>query len=222
MSRRSLREKIIESGVTTVHDRGFAASGVRDIVAAAGVPQGSFTNHFRSKEAFGLAVLNRYYEKTEAVIDATLRDGARAPVARLRAYFDAVTDLLEEVGWRRGCLISNMSLEAAEHSELLRERLVEIFRCLRQPFADAVRAAQVAGEMRDDLDAQDMAEVLLSAWYGAMLRMKVDRSPEPLERFKRVMFATFLAASPSTAIPADAHAAGNRGIGRAMKRTGTP
>ena len=194
MGRRSLREEIIESGVTTLHQRGFAASGVREITGAAGVPQGSFTNHFRSKEAFGVAVLDRYYERTEAIFDATLRDETRTPAQRLRAYFDAITELLAGVGWRHGCMISNMSLEAAEHSELLRERLGQIFRNLTQPFAEAVRAAQAVGEVRNDVDAEDVADVLLAAWNGAMLRMKVDRSPEPLDRFKRVFLATLLIA----------------------------
>lgn len=193
MPRRSLREQLIESGVTTLHRRGFAASGVREISAAAGVPQGSFTNHFGSKEAFGVAVLDRYHEKTDAIIDATLRDATRAPIERLYAYFDAITELLAGVGWRHGCMISNMSLEAAEHSEPLRERLGHILRALTRPFAEAVRAAQVAGEVRDDIDAAELAEVLLSAWHGAMLRMKVDRSPEPLDRFRRVFVATLLA-----------------------------
>ncbi len=199
MPRRSLREKIIESGVTTLHRHGYAASGIRDIVAAAGVPHGSFTNHFRSKEAFGIAILDRYYERTEAIFETTLRDAARPPIERLRAYFEAITDFLAEVGWRHGCMISNMSLETAEHSEPLRERLGEIFQGLTRGFAEAVGAAQAAGEVRDDLDAADLADLLLSAWNGAMLRMKVERSPAPLERFKRVFLSTLLAAAPGPA-----------------------
>ncbi len=195
MGRRSLREQIIESGVKTIHERGFAASGIRDITTAAGVPQGSFTNHFASKEAFGVAVLDRYYLKTEAIIAGTLLDEKRAPLERLSSYFDAITELLAVAGWRHGCLIGNMSLEAAEHSELLRERLVEILSGLTQPFAAVVRAAQLSGDVRMDIAANDLAVVLLSAWQGAMLRMKVDRSPEPLALFKRV-FITALIAVP--------------------------
>ena len=194
MGRPSVRETLIDSGVTTLYERGFAASGVREITSTAGVPQGSFTNHFDSKEAFGLAVLDRYYERIGAVVDATLRDETRAPVDRLRAYFDAITDLLSGVNWHHGCLIGNMSLEAAEHSEVLRERLAQIFATWTQPFADAIRAAQIRGELRNDLEADDLAELLLSAWHGAMLRMKVDRTREPLDRFKRVFFETLLVA----------------------------
>jgi TetR/AcrR family transcriptional repressor of nem operon len=194
MARPSLREKIIESGVSTVHERGFNASGIRDITGAAGVPQGSFTNHFRSKEDFGVAVLDRYLKRTEAIMAGTLRDQMRAPIDRLRAYFDAITEALAGAGWRHGCMISNMSLETADHSELIRARLVAVFDSLTQPFAEALRTAQTAGEVRDDIAPADLADVLLSAWHGAMLRMKVERSPEPLDRFRRIFLETLIVA----------------------------
>jgi AcrR family transcriptional regulator len=80
------REALLEAGVRVVHARGLAATGVRDIAIAARVPQGSFTNHFRSKEAFGLLVLDRYAERIDAIMRETLGDEARAPAERLRAY----------------------------------------------------------------------------------------------------------------------------------------
>jgi TetR/AcrR family transcriptional repressor of nem operon len=198
MGRPSLREKILEAGVTVVHERGFAQSGIREITGAAGAPQGSFTNHFTSKEAFGLAVLDRYVERTQAIMDATLRDPGRPPLERLRAYFDAIAGLLQDAGWRYGCLVGNMGLEAAEHSEPLRERLSRAFAELQEPFAATLAAAQAAGDIRTDVAADELAGLLLSAWYGAMLRMKVDRSPVALGLFRQVFLATLLA-RPSAA-----------------------
>jgi TetR/AcrR family transcriptional repressor of nem operon len=192
MARPSLREKIIESGVRTVHERGFAGAGIREVTSEAGVPQGCFTNHFRSKEAFGAAVIDRYHVHTQGIMDRTLRDPARSPLERLRAYFDAITEWLQSVDWRYGCLVGNMSLEVAEQSGLLRNRLVEVYGSLSQSFAETVRAGQALGEIRNDLEADDVAMFLLSSWQGAMMRMKVDRSPKPIEQFKRVLFATVL------------------------------
>lgn len=192
MARPSLREKIVDSGVRTVHERGFAGAGVREITAEAGVPQGCFTNHFRSKEAFGIAVLDRYHERTQAIMDETLRDQRRPAVARLRAYFDEITEWLDAAGWRYGCLVGNLSLEMPEHSEVLREHLVQVCRSLTASFAEAICAGQTSGEIRSDLDADDAAAFLLASWEGAMMRMKVDRSPLPLNQFKRVIFATLL------------------------------
>jgi len=190
MARQSLKEKIIASGVVTLHKQGFWAAGIREITAEAGVPQGCFTNHFRSKEAFAAVVLDRYHEQTQAIMELTLRDQCRQPKERLRAYFDAITEWLEDAGWRYGCLVGNMSLEVPEHSELLRKHLMEVCGSLTDSFAEAVRAAQAAGEVRSDLDADDVATFLLASWEGAMMRMKVERSPEPIHQFKRVVFAT--------------------------------
>lgn len=192
MARPSLREKIIESGVQTLHERGYSGSGVREITADAGVPQGCFTNHFRSKEAFASVVLDRYHQRTQAIMDTTLRDERRPAVDRIRAYFDEVTGWLEEAGWRYGCLVGNLSLEMPEHSEVLRSHLVEVCRSLTVSFADVVHIGQEQGEIRSDLDADDVAAFLLASWEGAMMRMKVDRSPQPIEQFKRVLFATVL------------------------------
>ncbi|HEX7116331.1 MAG TPA: helix-turn-helix domain-containing protein [Steroidobacter sp.] len=53
-----------------------------------------------------------------------------------------------------------------------------------------VAEAQAAGQIATTFAPDDLAEFLLSSWEGAILRMKVTRNAEPLERFKRVAFAT--------------------------------
>ena len=179
----------------TVHERGFATVGLREITAAAGVAQGSFTNHFASKEAFGVAVLDHYFDQIRAVIASTLDNEGRRPLDRLRAYFDAITTLFADSGWRYGCLVGNMGLEAAEHSEVIRQRLGQIFAEWTPPFAQAIRQAQALGEVRADLDAEEAAAALLEAWHGAMLRMKIDRTPAPLDRFRHLTFPALLAGS---------------------------
>lgn len=192
MARASNKEQILREGVELVRRRGFNAAGVRDITASAGVPQGSFSNHFASKESFGLEILDRYFAGVGTVIDATLRDERLPPLQRLRAYFDAITDRMEARSWHDGCLIGNLSLESAEHSELLRRRLAEIFGEWRQPFADCINEAAAAGQVHLNLPALDLADFLLASWQGALLRMKVERGPAPLERFKRIVFSTIL------------------------------
>jgi TetR/AcrR family transcriptional regulator, transcriptional repressor for nem operon len=72
MPRPSHKEKILNSGLRVEHERGYAASSVRDIIEATGVPQGSFTNHFASKEAFGLELVNIYYKDIELFMADTL------------------------------------------------------------------------------------------------------------------------------------------------------
>src|SRR5579875_2262489 len=108
MAKSSHKEKILTEGLRVVHERGFAGASVRDIVQAAGVPQGSFTNHFSSKEAFGLEILNLYVERRQEAIRKTLLNDSLPPLQRLRAWVDAADGALNQGDCWNGCLIGNL------------------------------------------------------------------------------------------------------------------
>src|ERR1700739_593927 len=120
MSRPSHREKILATGLQVVHQRGFAGASVRDIVRAAGVPQGSFTNHFASKEAFGLEILALYFAGSRHMIAQTLTNDAKRPLLRLREYIDANRQHVQHEQMRNGCLFGNFSIEVTDQSEAIR------------------------------------------------------------------------------------------------------
>ena len=168
----------------------MSGQGVRDIVAEAPAPQGSFTNHFRSKEEFAREVLDLYFDDLKRLVAETLGDTTRSPRQRLRRYLDIITDRLAGAEFSRGCLIGDFSLEAAPQSEMLRTRLAEIFAEWRAPFAACIAEGQGAGKIAATFAPHELAEFLLSSWEGAILRMKVERNAEPLERFKRIVFET--------------------------------
>jgi TetR/AcrR family transcriptional regulator, transcriptional repressor for nem operon len=190
MPKPSLREKLLDAGFHLMWKTGYAATGVRDIVADAGSPQGSFTNHFRSKEDFACEILDRYFAYVSGVVADTLGDATLRPIDRLRRYLDVITQRLDDADWSRGCMIGNFSLETSAQNERLRTKLSKIFAQWRAPFAACIAEGQAAGEISSEFGPDDLADFLLSSWQGAMLRMKVDRSPEPLERFKKIVFAT--------------------------------
>lgn len=190
MAKASLRERILDAGLRVMFRKGYIGAGVRDIVAEAAAPQGSFTNHFRSKEAFAAEVLERYFAHTKALVAQALDDRGLPPRARLLRYLDIITERLAADGFDRGCLIGDFSLEAAPHSEMLRDRLAAIFREWRAPFAACIAEAQKAGEIADAFPPDELADFLIASWEGAILRMKVDRDPAPLARFKTIAFAT--------------------------------
>lgn len=187
MSKPSLRPNLIAAGHDLFWQNGYAATGVREIVAAAGASPGSFTNHFASKEEFAGEVLERYFAYVCGLVDEALTDDGLPPAARLRRYLDVITGKLEEADWARGCMVGNFSLETAPTSEPLREKLADIFTRWRQPFAACIAQGQTSGEITDAFTAEDLADVLLASWQGAMLRMKVERDPAPLERFKTII-----------------------------------
>jgi TetR/AcrR family transcriptional regulator, transcriptional repressor for nem operon len=190
MPKRSLKDAILEAGLRAMFRTGYNGTSVRDVTAAAGAPQGSFTNHFRSKEAFASEVLDRYFAHTKGLVAEALENSSLTPRQRLRRYLDIITFKLEGDAWSRGCLIGDLSLEASGSSERLRSRLVAIFAEWRTPFAACIAEAQKAGEIAADFVAEELADFLLTSWQGAILRMKVERDPAALERFKKIVFQT--------------------------------
>jgi TetR/AcrR family transcriptional repressor of nem operon len=163
------------------------------------VPQGSFTNHFASKEAFGLEILERYHEMTSAAVRATLRNDALPPLRRLRAWIERQLEYLRQDDMRRGCLYGNMSAEASEQSEAIRARVVSVFVENAASIAYCLEAAVDAGELAPTTDVRELAGFIVSSLQGAILVAKAQRSAVPVERFERVLFQHLL--SQGTAAP---------------------
>jgi TetR/AcrR family transcriptional repressor of nem operon len=190
MGKRSLREDILNAGLKVMFRSGYMGATVRDICAAAGAPHGSFTNHFQSKEAFAQEVLDRYFANLQRTVKQALEDKSLTPRQRIKRYLDLIIGVLANDKWNRGCLIGDFSLETTSQSKLLRRRLEAIFQEWRAPFASCIAEAQTIGEIDSTFDPMDLAEFLLASWEGAILRMKVERGPAALERFKKIVFQT--------------------------------
>jgi TetR/AcrR family transcriptional regulator, transcriptional repressor for nem operon len=187
MPRPSVKEEIVEAALKVLHQRGFNATGVQDITDAAGVPKGSFYNHFESKEALGLEALERYWQGALNGLEL-LKDTRTAPVARLKAYFRGLNDLARKLKYRPGCMIGNLSVEMSYQSPAIRERLAGILARWSTAIEACVKEAQADGSLRPDLDASAMAVFLLNSWEGAVLRSKVDRSDAAFTAFEKIVF----------------------------------
>lgn len=192
MPRPSNREKILTEGLRVVHERGFVGASVRDIAKAANVPLGSFTNHFPSKEAFGLEVLERYYEQDYEAVARTLHDQSLSVRARFEAYFDGLISHLSCNEMRGGCLVGNFCAEVADQSEVLRQRLGKIFKGIRDDIAGVLEEGVASGELRADLNCVEAAGFIYSSLQGAILISKVLRLSTPLENCRNQIMRNIL------------------------------
>jgi TetR/AcrR family transcriptional repressor of nem operon len=187
-----VRQRLLAAGLDLVHARGFAASGVKEITDAAGVPKGSFYAYFPSKEAFAAAILEHYWSDIERRILPILgEDGpARERVAR---FFHALADEHEAGDFLLGCLVGKLSLELGGSSEPVRDELVRILDGWNEALTACVRSGLGdAADVRTDLDAAELASLLIEAWEGAALRGKVTRSRIPYDRFEAVTVPALL------------------------------
>ena len=189
MPKPSHRETILIKGMQVMHERGFNGATVRDIVRAAGVPQGSFTNHFASKEAFALEALDLYYLRACKMVRETIRNESLGPLQRIRAYLDAHKTVIGRCGPEYGCLYGNFAVEASEQSPAIRKRMVEIFDELKDHLTSCLKAAAKTGELTQAMKYDELANFIIAGLQGAILVGKSRRNLVPLEQFERVLFS---------------------------------
>ncbi|MBF0508333.1 MAG: TetR family transcriptional regulator C-terminal domain-containing protein [Deltaproteobacteria bacterium] len=192
MNKTDTRWKILQAGAELVHRQGFHHTGLKEILDASGVPKGSFYFYFKSKEDFGLALIDLYVEEIAAVARSCFEDESRSPVARLHAFFLGSYARLEAEGCQKGCPIGNLCQEMSDLSPAFRQKLESATELMIAGITQVLQKARAAGELPDHLDPEETARFITSSWQGAMLTMKVVKSIEPLHRFDRFIFGEIL------------------------------
>jgi TetR/AcrR family transcriptional repressor of nem operon len=189
MARPSVREKLATSAVETLHTYGFKGCSIQDITEAAGVPKGSFFNHFENKEDLAIDALRRYLENVRKDM---LFDEGVLPLQRLKNHFDYLADRLISLGYGRGCMLSLFAAEMSADYPKMREELRSIFEVWSEALTSVLREAQAQGEVDPRHDPAQLARFLVNSWQGATIRHKMTQSPEPIEDFLTVAFKALL------------------------------
>src|ERR1700722_9191591 len=123
METQSTRNHLLQVGLRRIRSMGYAATGVKEILDDADVPKGSFYHHFASKEAFAKEVLDLYVRGENERAERILREGKAAPLKRLRRYFEELIAVYGPAATVSGCMLGNLSLEMAGHSEPIQSLL---------------------------------------------------------------------------------------------------
>ncbi|QEM68815.1 TetR family transcriptional regulator [Geobacter sp. FeAm09] len=192
MKKKDTQGEIIRIGTEMIARQGFNATGIDAVLKEAGVPKGSFYHYFKSKEEFGLAVIDNFAERFEQRMEMFLGNEDSAPLDRIRDFLESGLTRVAENQCTKGCLIGNLGQELADLNERFRARLDEIFGMWRERFATCLREAQSRGELSGAVDPAVTAGFILSGWEGAILRAKVMKSPQPMRDFVDLLFSAIL------------------------------
>lgn len=179
---RSTRESILTAAAELMRHRGYAAVGMKDLVAAAGVPIGSLYHHFPR----GKVQIAR-----EALVNAGAAYGLLIPTLvdphddlgdAIESVFAQAADDMAATGYANMCPVAGVAAEIADTVEELREATAEVFTGWLDGGTAYFRARGLAAT-----EARDLTVALVGALEGAFILARTLRSPEPLLAAGRVL-----------------------------------
>jgi TetR/AcrR family transcriptional repressor of nem operon len=187
----SKRDEIIDSALELVRSHGYHRASLDAILSASGAGKGQFYHYFRSKEDFGIALLERAWARECASIRGHLesvRVSSSDPLDDIFRALDLIVSANRDNPCAAGCIFGTLAQEMAAEHERFRTQLASVFRQQADLFADRFADAKARGVLPHDVNEQELARFLLSVLEGSLLLMKTERSVAYLEegvsRFK--------------------------------------
>ncbi|MEM6463727.1 MAG: TetR/AcrR family transcriptional regulator [Pseudomonadota bacterium] len=167
------RQHILGTSREVILGKGFAATGLNELTAAAGVPKGSFYHYFKSKERFGEALLQDYFANYLKRLDELLRPDGRPAADRLLGFWMLWMQSQSQGEFGARCLVVKLGAEVSDLSEtmrtVLRDGTEQVVSRLSQCIAEGIED----GSLPKSLKPFQMALSLYELWLGATLMTKL-------------------------------------------------
>jgi TetR/AcrR family transcriptional repressor of nem operon len=176
------REGLLNQGVVFFMNQGYHGTGLQEILDAVNVPKGSFYNYFSSKEEFGAAVIQHYIEPFISRLSTHLQQSGSDALGAIRRYFDELIVELEENKFKGGCLLGSLMGEIGSTSDVCQQSLQSAIARYRDLLQSGLAQAQQQGLVRTDKTPEEMADLLINTWQGALLRMQIEKSSAPVKQ----------------------------------------
>jgi len=188
------KHNLLDEGVALLMRQGYHGTGLKEILDAVNIPKGSFYNYFGSKENFAAEVIVHYITPYLNQLNQYLNESEGNAVAALNRYIEESIAELERTDFKGGCLLGNLMGELSDTSDLCRMALQNALNDYRNVWEEGLRRGQKEKRIRTDKSAHEMADLWVNAWQGALLRMKIEQSTEPLKQCYSQLLGDFFKA----------------------------
>jgi TetR/AcrR family transcriptional repressor of nem operon len=173
------KQKIVAEATKLVQQKGFKATSMSDLVAAAGVQKGCLYFHFSGKDELLLAILEQAKADFLLLIDGALQGAT--PGARLASFFQGTLALQQGNGFACGCIFGKVAQEMGDQEPRVAAFIQGLFAEWAEKIQVVVQAAQLSGEITCGLDAEVLGRHIIMALEGGIMLSTLERRARPLE-----------------------------------------
>jgi TetR/AcrR family transcriptional repressor of nem operon len=175
------REMLLLSGGRLFQDVGYIQASIYRIASAVNAPKGTFYNYFKSKEDLASRLVDRQFEALQESLSRPTRHSASDQL-KDHCHFLAIEPPMVEVAPLQ--LLATLAAEAPAIPTALAQRIARGTDIWISRVSDLIARVQVENGAATGLDqSQKLASLLITCWYGAVVRRKVEPSLKPIDEF---------------------------------------
>jgi TetR/AcrR family transcriptional regulator, transcriptional repressor for nem operon len=193
------REKILQAAEAIILQKGFSATSIEDIMAAAHITKGGFFYHFPGKNELARALVERYLEEDAKLFDGLTQRAAELTEDPLQQWLLFLNLLAETMAnledLHPGCLVASFTYESAQLDDDVKALIAEGLLRWRQFFRQQLERAAAAYAMDDAVSLDELADLLSSTIEGGIIVSRVFRDkmvlPQHIRQYRnyiRLMF----------------------------------
>jgi AcrR family transcriptional regulator len=178
------RQRILELAAPLFNERGFAGCSMADIMEATGLEKGGIYRHFDSKEALAAEALKYSLSQLSVLRSAELSPVSSA-VDRLRQVIQHFVERPSPI--RGGCPMLNAAVDSDDGNAALRNLAKRAFAEWRRSLAAVVLEGVSTGELRSDVSADSIADLIVASLEGALVLSRLEHDRTPLKRIQATL-----------------------------------
>lgn len=173
------KERLLEEATKLVHEKGFGATSLTELLTAAGIKKGSLYYHFPGKDDLGLAVLERAKANFLSALDEVL--SVPTPAGAIQRFLEFVLERHRNRRFVGGCLFGNTALEMSDTNSHFAESVSHLFGQWIEKITAVIAAGQKAGQFRRDIPAGSLAQMIVSTVEGGIMMSRLRKEEGPLK-----------------------------------------
>ena len=196
------RSRLLDAALQVIRAKGYTATTVDEVCAAAGVTKGSFFHHFKSKEAMALAAVDHWNRVTGGLFAQAPFQALPDPRDRVLAYIDFRRALICGTPPEFTCLLGTMVQETFDTWPSLRQACDDGIQAHANTVARDLALAKALYAPDGPWDPEALALFTQATLQGAFILAKAQGSAEvvfPCIDHLRQHVAHLLGADPAPA-----------------------
>ena len=188
------KDRLLDAAQALMLSKGFAATTVEQVCARAKLTKGSFFHYFKSKEALGRVLLQRFCAAGDQ-LHRSFCGAERDPLKRVYNYIDGASRMSKDPAMRKGCLLGTFAQELCDDYPEIRRACASGFDDWAEQFGAELARAKARYAPNAAFDPQELAEHLIAIMEGSLILGKARNdsmaTARHLHHYKRYLRALF-------------------------------